>query len=198
MLLQHLSCTSRGRREPLGKREKRPASTRAEKDRTRASRPANSLLQREVRKRKPFDTPAQEAYLSIQRTASLLAADFQRVLKPHGLSEATYNVLRILRGALAEDVARTCSEIGEHMVTPVPDVTRLVDRLESRGLVLRTRDIEDRRIVRVSITDEGLAILAQLDGPVSRSHRSQLGHVSDAELARLISLLAKVRQPRRR
>lgn len=156
---------------------------------------ARTLLQREVQKRRPFTSPAQEAYLSIQRTASVLGSDFQRLLKPHGLSEATYNVLRILRGALDNGGSRTCSEIGEHMVTPVPDVTRLVDRLEARGLVKRTRTSEDRRVVRVAITSAGLDVLAALDEPVIRSHRAQLGHLSDADLARLIVLLAKVRQP---
>lgn len=156
---------------------------------------ARTLLQREVQKRRPFTNPAQEAYLSIQRTASILASDFQRLLKPHGLSEATYNVLRILRGALEDGGSRTCSEIGEHMVTPVPDVTRLVDRLETRGLVKRKRDLEDRRIVRVAITDAGLEILAALDEQVLGAHMHQLGHMSEADLARLIVLLAKVRQP---
>lgn len=161
----------------------------------RGSIDARTLLQREVQKRRPFTSPAQEAYLSIQRTASLLGSDFQRLLKPHGLSEATYNVLRILRGALEDGGSRTCSEIGEHMVTPVPDVTRLVDRLETRGLVKRMRGAEDRRVVRVAITSAGLEVLAELDEPVGRVHRGQLGHVSDADLARLIVLLAKVRQP---
>lgn len=156
---------------------------------------ARTLLQREVQKRRPFNSPAQEAYLSIQRTASVLGADFQRILKPHGLSEATYNVLRILRGALDDGGSRTCSEVGEHMVTPVPDVTRLVDRLEARGLVRRTRTTEDRRVVRVAITDAGLHVLEELDEPVVRAHRAQMGHVSEADLARLIVLLAKVRQP---
>lgn len=156
---------------------------------------ARSLLQREVQKRTPFQSSAQEAYLSIQRTAGILGADFHRILKPHGLSEATYNVLRILRGSLEDGGSRTCSEIGDHMVTPVPDVTRLVDRLERRGLVTRTRTEEDRRIVRVAITAAGLENLAALDGPVSRAHRDQMGHVSDADLARLIVILAKVRQP---
>ncbi len=179
----------------MGKRPSKKAPASRATSRPATDRNARSLLQREVRKRKPFASAAQEAYLSIQRTASVLASDFQRVLKPHGLSEATYNVLRILRGALADDAARTCSEIGEHMVTPVPDVTRLVDRLESRGLVERTRDPEDRRIVRVGITQAGLDLLALLEKPVNRAHRCQLGHVADADLARLIVLLAKVRKP---
>lgn len=156
------------------------------------SRP--SALQRELGKRSPFASRPQEAYLSIQRTAALLGAEFQKILRAHDLSEATYNVLRILRGALDDGGSRTCSEIGEHMVTPVPDVTRLVDRLERRSLVRRTRNAEDRRVVRVSITKTGLDALAALDRPIIDAHERQLSHMSPADLNRLITLLDQVRK----
>jgi DNA-binding MarR family transcriptional regulator len=150
-------------------------------------------LRREVGKRDPFQSATQEAYLSVQRTASALSGEFTRLFREHGLSEATYNVLRILRGALGDEGSRTCSEVGEHMVSPVPDVTRLVDRLEARGLVRRTREHEDKRVVRVEITRKGLDLLALLDGPVMRAHERQLGHMTDADLSRLIRLLARAR-----
>lgn len=169
---------------------------RATASTTTSSASARSL-QRELGKRTPFASRSQEAYLAIQRTASVLAGDFARLLREHGLSEATYNVLRILRGvqgAPGGGGTLTCSEVGERMVSPVPDVTRLVDRLQRRGLVKRSQGTEDRRVVRVAITRRGLDALATLDRPIMETHEKQLAHVAPADLARLIVLLARVRQ----
>lgn len=160
-------------------------------------RPGGRSLREEVGKRDPFESLAQEAYLSVQRTASVLSSAFTRLFREHGLSEATYNVLRILRGARSERTgggSRTCSEIGELMVSPVPDVTRLVDRLEARGLVKRARGADDKRVVRVEITKKGLDVLATLDGPVMALHERQLGSMTKTDLARLVLLLARARQ----
>jgi DNA-binding MarR family transcriptional regulator len=154
-------------------------------------------LQHELGKRSPFQSPEQEAFLNIIRTASVLTAGFQRLFREHKLSESTYNALRILRGA-TEDAsskgARTCSQIGEHLVTQVPDVTRLVDRLEQLGFAERVRCEHDRRVVYVRITKPGLAALEELDGPVMDLHRSQLGHMTKPELAELSRLLVKARR----
>lgn len=158
-----------------------------------------STLQYELGKRKPFDAPEQEAFLNVIRTASLLEAGFQRLFRTHKLSQATYNALRILRGAAAEPNgkgARTCTEIGEHLVAQVPDVTRLIDRLERLGLAERVRCEKDRRVVYVRITRKGLDVLARLDQPVIELHKAQLGHMSRAELSELSRLLVKARQGR--
>ena len=85
----------------------------------------------EIGKSKPFETPEQEAYLNLLRTASVLSEGFARLFAAHGLSETAYNALRILRGA--GEGGRMCQEIGGQLVARVPDVTRLVDRLERRG-----------------------------------------------------------------
>jgi DNA-binding MarR family transcriptional regulator len=154
-------------------------------------------LQAELGKRNPFDLPEQEAYLNLTRTASLLTVEFERFFRDHGLSQATFNALRILRGATLGDRApgrRTCTEIGELMVTPVPDVTRVVDRIEQQGLAERCRCDEDRRVVYVKITRKGLDLLASLDGPLLEMHRRQLGHLSERELQHLSELLAKARR----
>lgn len=171
--------------DPMAKRGRRSGGRAAD---------AETSLRREVGKRNPFQSATQEAYLSIQRTGSVLSGEFARLFREHGLSEATYNVLRILRGALGDGGSRTCSEIGEHMVSPVPDVTRLVDRLEKRRLVRRARESEDRRVVRVEITEKGLELLAALDSPVMEAHERQLGHISQSDLERLIRLLARARK----
>jgi DNA-binding MarR family transcriptional regulator len=153
-------------------------------------------LAEEIHKQSPFDDPAQEAYLNILRTCTALQADFERLFKKNGLSHSTYNALRILRGATAGANApgkRACNEIGEHLVSRVPDVTRLVDRLETLGLAERVRDSGDRRVVFVRITRKGLALLAKLDEPVSALHRRQMGHMSGSELAELNRLLVVAR-----
>jgi DNA-binding MarR family transcriptional regulator len=148
-------------------------------------------LQEELHKKEPFALPSQEAYLSIVRTESLLGADFERFFRQFGLSQATFNALRILRGA--GDKGRMCHEITKHLVTPVPDVTRLVDRLEKAGLAERHRSDEDRRVIYVRITQLGLERLSEMDQKVLEKHREQLGHMSEGELRMLNDLLAKAR-----
>jgi DNA-binding MarR family transcriptional regulator len=159
--------------------------------------PAHLTLQHEIGKRRPFDAPEQEAFLNLIRTASVLGASFQRLFREHRLSESTYNALRILRGAAGDPQShgkRTCTEIGEHLVAQVPDVTRLVDRLEELGFAERTRCDQGRRVVYVRITRKGLDVLAELDEPVLATHREQLGHMTRHELAELSRLLVKARR----
>lgn len=151
-----------------------------------------STLAQEIGKHKPFELPEEEAYLNLLRTVGLLSAEFERLFKRHGLSEATYNILRILRGAGPS--GKPCGRIGREMVARVPDMTRLLDRLERQRLVERTRTADDRRVVIVRITPRGADLLAQLDPVVSSIHRSQLGHVPRRELADLSRLLVKARR----
>ena len=151
------------------------------------------MLKDEIKKKKPFDDPAEEAYLNLLRTATVLAADFERLFKGAGLSEPQYNVLRILRGAGGDGLP--CLEVGARMITRVPDVTRLVDRLEAAGLVERNRTSEDRRVVMVKITPKGLEAIAALDRPLRETHKRQMGHMSRRELEELSRLLVKARHP---
>nr|XP_061810385.1 uncharacterized HTH-type transcriptional regulator YkoM-like [Nerophis lumbriciformis] len=113
--------------------------------------------------------------------------DFSQSLKRHGLTPTQYNALRILRGAYPQ--ALPCGEVGQRMVTPVPDVTRLLDRLAARYLLHRSRDHRDRRIVRVQITELGLGLLAELDQPVDDKLSQLLGNLQDGQLEQLIQLL---------
>jgi DNA-binding MarR family transcriptional regulator len=111
------------------------------------------------------------------------------LLKQSHLTTAQYNVLRVLRGAGSDGLA--CGQVGERLIRHDPDVTRLVDRLARRGLVARSRERADRRIVRTRITPRGLELLASLDGPVDALHERQLGHLSESQLTDLSSLLAR-------
>jgi DNA-binding MarR family transcriptional regulator len=147
-------------------------------------------LQQEIKQSRPFRSPEEEAYLSLIRTADLLARDIGDQLKDYGISETQYNVLRILRGAGPD--GHPCSEIGARLITRDPDVTRLLDRMEKRGLATRSRDAADRRVVTIRITPEGLALLDELDG--IRRVDELLGHLGPARLEQLIELLAAVRE----
>ena len=150
-------------------------------------------LKDEIKKINAFEHPEEEAYLNLLRTTSVLFADFERLFKAHGISEPQYNVLRILRGAGGEGLPSL--EIGSRMITRVPDVTRLVDRLEARGFVRRQRTERDRRVVLVSITAKGLKVLAELDEPVMCTLREQFRHMSREEMNDISRLLAKLRAP---
>lgn len=149
-------------------------------------------LRQEIQQKQPFPSLEEEAFLNLQRTASLLLQAFARELKAYDLTAAQYNTLRILRGAGGE--ALTCGDIGERLVTPGPDVTRLLDRLEGRGLVARLRDETDRRIVRARITDQGVALLAELDTPVEHGLRRLLAPLGEERLQTLIQLLDRIRE----
>lgn len=141
-------------------------------------------------KRSRAPSPEEGAFLDLLRTTDMLSRGLVTILKAEGLSATQYNVLRILRGA-PEGLA--CGEIASRMITRDPDVTRLLDRLEKRGLVSRCRETKDRRTVLTRITPAGLKLLSRLDGPVQGTHRKQLGHLGRERLRALAELLGVAR-----
>ena len=136
--------------------------------------------------------PEERVFVSLLRTADALSRAGETLLKPYGLSATQYNALRILRGAGAEGLA--CSEVAERLISRDPDITRLLDRMESRGLIVRTRESRDRRVVKTRITEAGLRLLAELDGPVQELHRRQLRHLSAREIRQFSNLLERARK----
>jgi len=130
------------------------------------------------------------AYVDLLRTTDQLTRRLVPVLKDADLSSTQYNVLRILRGAGQE---LPCGEIASRMVTRDPDITRLLDRLEKRGLISRRRETKDRRTVLTRITPEGMSLLARLDKPVHEAHAKQLGHLTREQLRDLSELLRAAR-----
>lgn len=136
-------------------------------------------------------SPEESAFLELLRTCDRLSRHLALVLKRADLSPNQYNVLRILRGA-PEGLA--CGEIAGRMITRDPDVTRLLDRLEKRGLIARSRESQDRRMVLTRITPEGLRALAELDQPIQEVHRQQLGHLGRNRLGTLSELLQLARK----
>ena len=155
----------------------------------------------ELGKRCAFDSPEEEAYLNLVRTADRLSRQVDCLLKSRGLSQPLYNCVRILVGA--ERTAAACdrttfhgltiTEIGDRLVAHAPDVTRLADRLEKLGLAERRRCDEDRRSVRLFPTGKGREAVDELAGPVRDLHRQQLGHLGGDRLAGLSELLLAAR-----
>jgi DNA-binding MarR family transcriptional regulator len=148
-------------------------------------------LREEIQQQRPFESLEQEAVLNVLRTADVLLQRITAVLKPFKLSHSQYNVLRILRGAGPEGLA--CRAIGERMITRDPDITRLLDRLEVRGLLTRTRDQKDRRVITARITAEGRRLLEELDQPIAEVDRQPLHHLGEQRLQTLIQLLELAR-----
>jgi DNA-binding MarR family transcriptional regulator len=150
-------------------------------------------LQAEIRQTKPFASAAEEALLNLQRTADCFRRDFQQALKPYGITATQYNALRILRGAA--DEALTCSELGERLVSSDPDITRLLNRLQRRGLIERQRDTHDRRSVKTVISPAGLHLLQKLTPLIEEHTDERVRHMGQAKLEALIDLLEDLRQP---
>jgi DNA-binding MarR family transcriptional regulator len=148
-------------------------------------------LQRELRQRRPFESPAHEALLGLFRTADAAGRVVAAAIEPHGITGQQFNVLRILRGAAPDPLP--VLEIGERMIEEAPGITRLLDRLEAKGLVSRARCLRDRRQVHCRITGEGLDLLKLLDGPVSAAEEAVMKPIGRAGQQQLIGLLDRLR-----
>jgi len=148
-------------------------------------------LQREIAKTGPFASLEEEVMLNLLRTADRLMGRLEGALKPSGLTPTQYNVLRILRGVSPQGIA--CQEIARRMITRDADLTRLLDRLESHGLVHRQRQQDDRRVVHATITEAGLSLLAELDGVALATNKETLGHLGTDRLSLLLELLEEAR-----
>ena len=149
-------------------------------------------LRAEIAQQRPFESAEQEAYLNLVRTASVLTDELELLIKPSGITLVQYNVLRILRGAEPSGLCR--NELRDRMLNRMPDVTRLLDRMEEAGLVTRAREVKDRRQVRTRITPRALGILSVVDEIIADAHRRQLGHLSKEQLEQLTELLTLARQ----
>jgi DNA-binding MarR family transcriptional regulator len=130
-------------------------------------------------------------FVALLQTADALSQEAEQLLKSAGLTGTQYNVLRILRGA--EPAGLACRGIGDRMISHDPDMTRLLDRMEKRGLITRERQTDDRRVVKTRITPQALSLLKTLDHPVHELHKRQFRHMPAARLKILNRLLEEVR-----
>jgi MarR family transcriptional regulator, organic hydroperoxide resistance regulator len=140
-----------------------------------------------------FDSLAQEAYLGLWRTYDRLKALEDALFSQYDLSAQQYNALRLLRSAHPGTMPTLA--LGTRLVSRAPDVTRLLDKLEQRGLIARERRASNRRVVEIGITAAGLALLDELNEQVQQCHQQQLGHLPDKTLQEIIKLLAAARAP---
>jgi DNA-binding MarR family transcriptional regulator len=130
-------------------------------------------------------------FLALLKAADALGQEAEQLTRTANLTGTQYNVLRILRGAGPEGLA--CRGIGERMITHDSDITRLLDRMEKRGLITRQRQKDDRRVVKTRITPHGLELLKPLDQPMRDLHKKQFRHMAGARMKTLYDLLEEIR-----
>ena len=144
-------------------------------------------------KSRRFDSLEQEAFLNLWRTYDRLHVAEEELFERYDLTPQQYNALRLLRGEGEKKLATLA--LGARLVSRAPDITRLLDKLEERGLIQRERPADNRRMVLIGLTDAGRALLGELDGPVRDCHVRQLGHLPEDTLRQLVSLLQSARRP---
>ncbi|HEV8058480.1 MAG TPA: MarR family transcriptional regulator [Gemmataceae bacterium] len=140
-----------------------------------------------------FDSLEQEVFLNLWRTYDRLRAHEDALFGRFDLTPQQYNVLRLLRSE--HPATQPTLALADRLVSRAPDITRMLDKLEQRGLIARERPASDRRIVRVAITPVGLALLETMAEPLRECHRQQLGHLAAADLQQLVTLLRAARLP---
>ena len=145
----------------------------------------------EIKQNKPFASVQEELFLNLSRTASALGHSVEQHLRPYGLSPTQYNVLRILRGAGPDGLCQ--ADIGDRLVAQVPDVPRILDRMEKAGWVRRERGTEDRRVVLASLTEPGAAVLRELDAPLAQMMAGMFVSMTSEDMQRLNDLLVAAR-----
>ncbi len=139
---------------------------------------------------KPVEQPSKETILSVLKAADRIRRHFTEILKPCGLTLQQFNVLRILRGAGPQGLPTL--EVGERMIEKTPGVTRLLDRLEEKGLVSRERCHEDRRQQLCTRTQAALDLLAELDEPIVQGDRDTLANLTAQEENELKDLTSRI------
>jgi DNA-binding MarR family transcriptional regulator len=142
---------------------------------------------------KRFDSPQQEVFLNLWRTYDRLRALEDELFSNRGLTPQQYNALRLLRAAYPGKVPTL--SLGSKLISRAPDITRLLDRLNERGLIDRERPAGNRRVVMIGITPAGIALLDELAPAVRACHASQLGHLDIEQMTRLVDLLRLARDP---
>jgi DNA-binding MarR family transcriptional regulator len=130
-------------------------------------------------------------FIALLKTADALGQEAEQLVRSASLTGTQYNVLRILRGAGPQGLA--CRGIGERLISHDPDITRLLDRMEKRGLITRERQKDDRRVVKTRITPQGIELLRPLDQPMRDLHKRQFRHVAATRLKILLGILEEIR-----
>jgi DNA-binding MarR family transcriptional regulator len=148
---------------------------------------------RQIRNTTRFDSLEQEVFLNLWRTYDRLRVLEDELFSRYDLTPQQYNVLRLLKAEHPNTLATLV--LANRLVSRAPDITRMLDKLERRGLIVRDRPQDNRRMVRVTVTEVGLALVAEIAEPLQDCHDRQLGHLSAGDLKHLVSLLSFARQP---
>jgi DNA-binding MarR family transcriptional regulator len=151
-----------------------------------------ATLKQEIAQQRPFSSVEEEALLNVMRTSDCLQRAFVRKTRHWGITPTQYNVLRILRGAQPQGL--TCSEVGERMITAVPDITRLLARMKAQKFIRQQKDKKDRRVVWTQISASGLDLLSRIDPEITQIPQELLGHFSREDLNEFIRLLELARK----
>jgi DNA-binding MarR family transcriptional regulator len=146
----------------------------------------------EIKQGRPFASAKEELWLNLARTTAMLGHELEQMLRPYGLSPTQYNVLRILRGAAP--TGRCQYEIRDRLVAQVPDVPRILERMEKAGWIVRTRGESDRRMVVAAVTDKGMQLVGSLDAPMAEWMAGKFGALAESEIVRLNELLVEARR----
>lgn len=146
-------------------------------------------IEEEIRQER-FSDPLQKAVINILFTSSWLSGEQNRTMKPFGISWQQFNILRILRGQHPQAVC--VADIKERMIDKMSNVSRLVEKLYQKNLVVRETSAHDRRMVDITITEAGLKLLGEVDVVMVQQRKSML-HLTDEELAQLNYLLDRLR-----
>jgi DNA-binding MarR family transcriptional regulator len=149
------------------------------------------MLQDEIKQTRPFRSAAEEVVVSVLRTAAVMQRHLAQVVEAYGITIQQYNVLRILRGA--GDTGLPTLAIRDRMVEEAAGITRLLDKLEVAGHVVRERSTPDRRQVLCHITQKGIDLIAELDGPMDAANQRAGSMLDDAERGQLVELLGAIR-----
>jgi len=147
------------------------------------------VLKRRLKMSK-FESPQQEAMLGLLVAANQVRALIDKIGDDNGISPEQYNILRILRGVYPE--GHSCGEIGNRMLDRSPDITRRLDSLLKLGLVERTRDENDRRVVVTKITQQGLALLDKLADTFSLTRLERLQTLTPKDCQELVRICEKL------
>jgi DNA-binding MarR family transcriptional regulator len=149
-------------------------------------------LQHEIRQTVPFGSLKEELFLNLQRTSAELSHLLEQRLRPYGLSPTQYNVLRILRGAGTDGLCQY--EIKDRLVAQVPDVPRILDRMEKAGWVDRVRSAADKRMVMTTLSGTGRKLVDELDDPLPSMMEALFQTLGEDEMGRLNELLVAARK----
>ncbi|WP_299469532.1 MarR family transcriptional regulator [uncultured Gimesia sp.] len=152
-----------------------------------------TFTQKSKKQQSRFDSPEQEVYLHLWRTYDCLKAVEESLFVQYDLSAQQYNVLRLLQQVSPGSMQTM--ELGRRMISRAPDTTRMLDRLEKRALIQRSRLPDNRRVVEIAITKQGLALLKEMARAVLEMHQRQLGHLSAAQQKQFVKLLKLAREP---